>query len=84
MLQALILFLCTYVLMILLPNRRWIVALVSAAVFVALGIARYMRLAFTRHSDVGRPEKVLLSDRPLWFIIVGYAIAAIAAVAIGR
>ena len=52
--------------------------------FVALGIARYMRLAFTRHSDVGRPEKVLLSDRPLWLAIAGYAVAAVVAVAIGR
>ena len=52
--------------------------------FVALGIVRYMCLAFTRHSDVGRPEKVLLSDRPLWLAIVGYAVAAVAVVAIGR
>ena len=52
--------------------------------FVALGIARYARLAFSKHSVVGRPEKVLLSDRPLWLFIGGYAVAAVVAVALGR
>ena len=54
------------------------------SVFVALGILRYMRLAWSRHGDVGRPEKVLLSDRLLWLTISGYGIAAILAVALGR
>ena len=54
------------------------------SVFVALGILRYMRLAWSRQGDVGRPEKVLLSDRLLWLIISGYGIAAILAVALGR
>ena len=54
------------------------------SVFVALGILRYMRLAWSRHGNVGRPEKVLLSDRLLWLAIVGYAVAAVTVVAIGR
>jgi len=53
-------------------------------VFVALGILRYAVLAFTRQSDVGRPEKVLLSDRPLWLAIGGYAVSAIIVVSFGR
>ena len=57
----------------------WITAL-----FVMAGIGRYTQLAFSRRNDVGRPEKVLLSDRHLWCIIAGYAIAAVAAVAAGR
>ena len=56
----------------------------ATSAFVALGIARYMRLAFARHSDVGRPEKVLLSDRLLWLAIAGYAVAAVVVVAVER
>ena len=46
------------------------------SIFVALGILRYMYLAW-RKEDVGRPEKVLLSDRILWLAIGGYAASAI-------
>jgi len=56
----------------------WITSL-----FVLAGIVRYIWLAW-RKGDVGRPERVLLSDRVLWFIIGGYALSAVAAVAISR
>ena len=49
--------------------------------FVLFGVIRYMVLAW-RKGDVGRPEKILLSDRWLWAVIGGYAIAAVAVVAI--
>ena len=49
------------------------------SIFVLLGISRYIALAWTRE-DVGRPEKILLSDRFMWAVLVGYALAAIAAV----
>jgi len=52
--------------------------------FVALGIARYMHLAFARRGDVGRPEKVLLSDRYLWAAIGGYAVTAVLVVLTSR
>ena len=54
------------------------------SVFVALGIARYLVLARHSQGGVGRPEKVLLSDRILWLILAGYGIAAVVAVALGR
>ncbi len=53
----------------------------TTSVFVFLGVLRYAVLAWKK-GDVGRPEKVLLSDRPLWLIIVGYAVASIASVAV--
>ena len=53
------------------------------SIFVALGIVRYLVLTW-RGSDVGRPERILLSDRVLWAIILGYAVSALLAVAIGR
>ena len=49
--------------------------------FVLAGVVRYLLLTW-RKGDVGRPEKVLLSDRWLWAIIGGYAVSAIAVVAI--
>ena len=49
--------------------------------FVLAGVIRYLRLTW-REGDVGRPEKVLLSDRCLWVIIGGYAVAAVTAVAV--
>ena len=52
-------------------------------VFVALGIARYLALAYHK-GDVGRPEKVLLTDKVLWLILAGYAASAIAVVLLGR
>lgn len=51
------------------------------SVFVFAGIARYLYLAW-RSGDVGRPEKVLLSDRPLWCILAGYALSAVLSVAV--
>jgi hypothetical protein len=53
------------------------------SVFVAFGIARYAFLAWGK-GDVGRPEKVLLSDRPLWLIISLYGISAVTAVLVCR
>jgi len=55
----------------------------TTGLFVAAGIVRYLYLTWRRR-DVGRPERVLLSDRVLWGIIGGYALAAVAAVAISR
>ena len=46
---------------------------------VFLGIARYAYLAW-RKGDVGRPERVLLTDWPLWFVLLGYAVSAVAVV----
>lgn len=46
------------------------------ALFVALGIARYLFLLF-RKADVGRPEKILLSDRVMWTILFGYCASAL-------
>jgi len=51
------------------------------SLFVLAGIVRYLFLAW-KQADVGRPEKILLSDRWLWGIIVGYALSAVAAVVI--
>ena len=53
--------------------------LAVTAIFVALGLARYMTLLF-RKEDVGRPERVLLTDRVLWLILAGYGLTAICAV----
>lgn len=57
-------------------GTRW---LASTAVFVALGIARYLRLVYGK-ADTGRPERVLLTDRVLWCIFAGYGLAALGAV----
>ena len=55
----------------------------TTSAFVLAGIVRYLFLAW-RKGDVGRPERVLLSDRVLWLIIGGYAVAAVMAVAVSR
>ena len=52
------------------------------SIFVFAGIARYLYLAW-RRGDVGRPERVLLTDRPLWVIIASYGVAAVVAVLVG-
>ena len=57
--------------------------LAATGLFVALGIARYIFLMRGR-GDVGRPEKVLLSDRLLWAILFGYGATAVAAVLLAR
>jgi len=50
--------------------------------FVMAGIVRYALLAW-RKGDVGRPERVLLSDRPLWIIIALYGISSVLVVLLG-
>ncbi len=55
-------------------------ALAFTAVPVALGLARYAVLAW-RDGDVGRPERVLLTDRLLWCVLALYAATAVAALA---
>ena len=57
--------------------------LAATAVFVALGIGRYLWLVYG-HGDTGRPEKVLLTDRILWCILAGYGFAALGAVLLAR
>lgn len=52
--------------------RLWL-----TAVFVALGIGRYLMLVRGR-ADTGRPERILLSDVPLIIIILAYAATAFA------
>ena len=54
----------------------WITSL-----FVLGGVIRYLFLVWQR-ADVGRPEKILLSDRWLWLIIGGYALSSLIAVAV--
>lgn len=49
------------------------------AVFVALGLARYLKLVYSR-ADVGRPERILLTDWPMWVILAGYGMSAVFAV----
>ena len=46
------------------------------------GIVRYMFLAW-RKGDVGRPEMVLLTDRPLWIMIASYGVSAVVVVLAG-
>lgn len=58
-------------------------ALSITSIFVALGIIRYLYLLFTQ-KDVGRPEKILLSDKIIWLILFGYSISAVLAVWSGR
>lgn len=54
-------------------------ALAFTAIFVALGQARYIQLLYAKE-DVGRPERVLLTDKILWLILVGYGLTAVWAV----
>ena len=51
------------------------------SLFVAAGIVRYLVLV-VRKADVGRPERILLTDRPLWLVIVGYGLSAVLVVLI--
>ena len=51
------------------------------SVFVLAGVVRYMFLAW-RKGDVGRPERVLLTDRWLWAIVASYGVSAVASVAV--
>lgn len=52
-------------------------------IFVALGIIRYMYLAWQK-GDVERPERLLLTDKGLWLAIFGYSASAILIVALTR
>lgn len=52
----------------------------TTSIFVFLGIARYTYLAWNK-GDVGRPERLLLTDRWLWLAIGGYAFCAVVVVA---
>ena len=54
----------------------------ATSIFVLLGLSRYLALTW-RKGDVGRPERILLTDRPLWIIIASYGASAIAAVLAG-
>ena len=54
----------------------------TTSLFVAAGIGRYLMLVWQK-ADVGRPERILLSDRPLWLIIACYGVAAVVAVFVG-
>ncbi|MBR1870685.1 MAG: UbiA prenyltransferase family protein [Kiritimatiellae bacterium] len=49
--------------------------LAISAVFVLLGLLRYLRLAKSSRADTGRPEKVLLTDRILWVVLIGYTLS---------
>jgi len=53
--------------------------LAVTGVFVALGLGRYLYLVYSRN-DVGRPERVLLTDRLLWLVLAGYGCSALGAV----
>ena len=57
--------------------------LAVTGLFVALGLMRYLFLVYGR-GDVGRPERVLLTDRLLWLILVGYGLSALGAVLLAR
>ncbi len=45
--------------------------LAFTAIPVALGLLRYLKLTYSR-ADVGRPEKILLSDKVLWIVLFLY------------
>ena len=55
----------------------------TTSAFVLAGILRYVFLTWKK-GDVGRPERILLSDRILWLAIGGYAVSAVVAVAISQ
>lgn len=57
--------------------------LVFTVVFVLAGLVRYLFLLY-RKEDVGRPERVLLTDRVMWLIFAGYGLTALAVVLITR
>jgi 4-hydroxybenzoate polyprenyltransferase len=58
-------------------------ALAFTAIPVALGLARYLRLVYSK-ADVGRPERILLSDWPMWLVLAAYGATAVVSVWIGR
>lgn len=50
-------------------------SLAFSAIPVALGLVRYLHLTYSR-ADVGRPDKVVLTDRVLWLVIASYCAVA--------
>ena len=54
----------------------------TTSAFVLMGLARYLVLAW-RKGDVGRPERILLTDRPLWILIASYGASAVVVVLAG-
>lgn len=54
--------------------------LAFTSLFVAMGIGRYISLVY-REGGGDRPEKVLLTDRLLWLVLMGYAATAVLSVA---
>lgn len=57
-------------------------SLAFTAVPVALGLVRYLYLTYSK-ADVGRPDKVLLSDRLMWAILALYGIVALSVLRLG-
>lgn len=51
--------------------------LALTAVPVALGLIRYLQLTYSR-ADVGRPDRILLSDKVLWCVLALYGLVATA------
>lgn len=49
--------------------------LAFTAIPVGLGLVRYLYLTYAR-GDVGRPDKILLSDKVMWAILFLYAVSA--------
>ena len=45
----------------------------------ANGAVSFDAIHYTK-ADVGRPEKILLSDWPMWIILAGYGVSAVLAV----
>ena len=54
----------------------------TTSLFVAGGLMRYLVLVWKK-GDVGRPERILLSDRPLWLLIACYGASAVLCVFVG-
>lgn len=50
-------------------------ALSLTAIPVGLGLIRYLWLTYSL-ADVGRPDRILLSDKVMWLILVSYAFSA--------
>ncbi|MCR5414273.1 MAG: UbiA prenyltransferase family protein [Kiritimatiellae bacterium] len=54
--------------------------LAVTAIPVALGLVRYLQLTYSL-ADVGRPEKIVMTDRILWLAAALYAASAVLALA---
>ena len=57
--------------------------LAFSAVPVALGLVRYLYLTYSK-ADVGRPDKVVLTDRVLWLVIAAYCAVTLLVLMRGR